>query len=561
MNPAIVDHDGERFVIDISWDGSEAVRDWLERKPTVETTKLGHAYPIAWKLARLVPREYWSQAAMDAVYDLTLEFSQLLEAQQQTGGDPRLTVAQQQGVNWLMRCKRGILADGMGSGKTVQVCSALERMHDDGPLNVLIVCPLSVVPVWDEHLREWTTLPEPVVAHGRLKDAMAAEAITHGSPLIVPWSSLASLTRLTYFHGAPRDEDRAPKILDPQAWDVVVGDEAHRAKDPKARQTRAFRGLVGAGTHCVWLLTGTPLANNPTDYWSLLRLVDPDGWPSRQRFVDDWCKTKVNPHGSTVVQGFKDGAGEVLGQLTADRVLRRSMQDVTGMVIEKVRKEIWVEQTARQRDAAARLAEEWRAELAEGKELTVANALALTSALYEIAQADPHLDEDGRIEMRAPSPKIRALYEFVKDLDEPVVVFSKSRKLARLIYAEMSHKRQWKLGYVDGDTHREGRKHAVERFAAGGRRMLIATTKTLGEGVNLSASRIVVNLSGTWSLIDSKQSEDRVSRPGQASDEVLIVDIMARDTIDERVRNVVRGKRQLAASVDWRRIAREELGL
>src|SRR5690606_9898839 len=62
---------------------------------------------------------------------------------------------QRRGVEWMHHLAdvgcHGLLADEMGLGKTLQVISLLTARPLDG-LPHLIVCPASVVPVWQEEI-------------------------------------------------------------------------------------------------------------------------------------------------------------------------------------------------------------------------------------------------------------------------------------------------------------------------------------------------------------------------------------------------------------------------
>jgi SNF2 family DNA or RNA helicase len=91
---------------------------------------------------------------------------------------------------------------------------------------------------------------------------------------------------------------------------------------------------------------------------------------------------------------------------------------------------------------------------------------------------------------------------------------------------------------------------------------MCATTGAGGVGLTLTAAQTVVFLQRPWSLVESLQAEDRAHRIGsEIHDSIEVVDIVARDTVDTRVRAVLRERAgQLADLVQDPRIVTALLG-
>ena len=172
----------------------------------------------------------------------------------------------------LMPGRRGLLlADEMGLGKTVSVISALNR--DPTIKSVLIVTPKSVLHVWKLELSRWLSRPLSVGL------ASASKGLPEE-----PTQILLINYDIVRKHREELDA-RAP-------WDVLVCDEAHYLKSPGILRTQALLGRTDERTdhrsanpdapvpgalpaRRVWLLTGSPVLNQPVELFPLLRTLDP----------------------------------------------------------------------------------------------------------------------------------------------------------------------------------------------------------------------------------------------------------------------------------------------
>jgi SNF2 family DNA or RNA helicase len=195
-------------------------------------------------------------------------------------GDDRLRPYQRAGVQWLVTAGSGLLADDMGSGKTVQVSSALRLLGPDA-LPALVICPNSMKHTWARELSVWAPDADPYVITGtaakRRKEILAATDNPH-AVIVINMEAVRSFSRLApYGNVALRkcrtcdphqgEEDlkptqchKHPKELNAINFRTVVFDEAHRMQDPKSQQTRATWAVMHApGVVHRWALTGTPI--------------------------------------------------------------------------------------------------------------------------------------------------------------------------------------------------------------------------------------------------------------------------------------------------------------
>jgi SWI/SNF-related matrix-associated actin-dependent regulator 1 of chromatin subfamily A len=151
---------------------------------------------------------------------------------------------QEEGVRFLMDRRRAYLADVPGLGKTAQALLAAKRLG----MNPVVVAPAVAVPVWYDEARKWDT----------------------------------SVTAISYTKLA-MDPDAAWLLQN----DVVILDEAHYVKSPKAKRTRAALSLA-RGASRAWLLSGSPMPNDPTELWTVFTALWPERIPAPAREYNGW---------------------------------------------------------------------------------------------------------------------------------------------------------------------------------------------------------------------------------------------------------------------------------
>lgn len=462
-----------------------------------------------------------------------------LDVNSDVEGDPRLYGYQRAGVQFLVAAENAVLADEMGAGKSVQTIIALSHLMACEELPVLIVCPNSVKAVWASEFRKWYPEADVCVVSGSAAKRRKLLEEEH-DVYIINYEALRSHSRLAPY-GSIRlsEKEKEPGELN-RPWLAVVADEAHRAKDPKAKQTRALWAVSAEATHR-YALTGTPVANNPGDFWSLLHFVSPNEWPSRTKYVDRFCLTSWNAFGGVDVVGLNPHNRDEFFKVVDPRFLRRTKEMVLPQLPPKVRIRREVTLAPKQFKAYKALRDDMVAQLDSGV-LSTFDSLSLVGRLSQAASAYLEVDEDGRVSLTDPSSKIDALEEVLDEASEPVVVFAASKKLIDLASARLE-RREIAHACITGDVLPEDRARAIEMFQAGKLQAILLTLGAGAEGLTLTAAPTLVFLQRSWSLVESLQAEDRIHRPGAEKwESVTIIDIVAEGTIEEDQLDALEGK-------------------
>ncbi len=459
---------------------------------------------------------------------------------------------QRTGVRWLQSASSAILADEMGAGKTVQVCAALVGVP--GPH--LIICPNSVKRVWVDHIRDWTSFDSIVVSGGqKTREKQIAEAhensiVVMNYELVMKHSRLSPYGSIRLKKCGEHKGDPELKIAQCEVhqkelnfvdWNTIVLDEAHRIKSPSAKVTR---GVWALKAQTKWALTGTPIANHPGDFWSILHFINPKEWPSRGTYVDRYCATSWNPFGGVDIIGLNNNTKAEFRKLVDPLMLRRPKPIDVG----KTHMNRYVTLPPKMRKMYNQLRENLIAEV-EGGYVTAVNMLVATTRLVQACGATLEQTEEGKYELIMPSPKVDELCGTTKrpgiidDIgdDASLVVFSASKKLLYLA-RDAFVKRNISTVMFTGDQDADDRSLAMDMFQAGSVRVILLTTAAGSEGITLHKASNLVFLQRDWSMVKNLQAEDRIHRIGQEADNVNIITIITEDTVDERVFGVFNDK-------------------
>lgn len=455
---------------------------------------------------------------------------------------------QRVGVAFLERARHAILGDEMGAGKTRQTIFTLERL-DAYP--AVIVATKSAKPGWRDEFAEMVPHRKIVIVEGsaaQRRKCFAEEADVY----IIHWQILRYHSRIGgYGYIKLSDDEKIPKELNELDKKAVVLDEAHRLQDPKAKQTRAAWAICDEvpdeGVRLA--LTGTPLPNHLGNLWAVARAVSPKEWPSKPAFLDRYALMTWSPFGFNEIAGIRPETRDEFFKAFDPRFIRRPKHVVTPDLPDKVyMPPREVELPRAQRKVYDQMADELIAELDDGNVVMVTNPLARATRLRQFASATCELNEDGKVQMKEPSAVIDEFIEILGELEgKQVLYFSESRQLVELAAARLDRE-NIDTALITGSVKDFDREQRRLDFQAGSLRTLGLTMGAGGESLNLQAASAVVFLERSFSLVKNKQAEDRAHRTGQKND-VLIIDIVPKDTVYEGLREIVVGKEMNAEEV------------
>jgi SNF2 family DNA or RNA helicase len=430
-----------------------------------------------------------------------------------------------------------LFTDETGTGKSRTALASLSLLVEDyghdAVFPCLIIAPLSVVPGWKYEIENF--FPDADVRLVTGTPSKQKTALEPGGDFyVMNYEALRKYSRIAGWGSiALKPEEKTNKEVQALGIKSFIADEAHRAKSPKAAQTRALWGAT-EGARFRFALTGTPIQDTPEDMWSILHLIAPHEYPNKTSYVERYLDVVWNTWGGREVNGIKLSRQEEFFANLDTRMRRITKEVALPFLPDKVYQTRWVTLPPKLRKAYNDMAQSLVAELETGT-LAADSVLVRASRLVQLASAFGEVLPDGSFNMIAPSPKIDAFMDDVKagDYDgHQVVVFSDSVQLINLLDTEMK-KSKMSFGRITGAEDSDTRQAAIESFQRGELQYMLIT-KAAAEGVTLTAADIMVRLVRPWSLTVHKQAEDRVHRIGSETHEsVTFIDYISQDTVDE----------------------------
>ena len=447
------------------------------------------------------------------------------------GFDGELRTYQAEAHGWLQFLDRaglgGCLAMDMGLGKTPTLLAHILTTRDEGPS--LVVAPPAVLGNWAAESARFTPDLQVHVHHG---------ASRVGFDELPEVAAKADIV-MTTFATAVRDVEALAGI----EWHRVVLDEAQAIKNPASETAQQLRRLTARSKLA---LTGTPVENSLGDLWSILDFTNPGLVGERNDFVRQL---------STDDDGSRRDAGEAaLRALNGLLVFRRTKIEpaIAAELPDKIDELDQCGMTAEQIGLYQAILDNLLATDLDADDPNARKGHVL-AAITHLKQVCDHPaaylgdEDDGPLEGR--SGKLARLDELVDGVfaaGERMLIFTHFARWGEKLAAYMSERTGVDIACYHGGLTRGVRDRIVKEFQEGtGAGALVLSIKAGGSGLNLTAANHVVLYDRWWNPAVEDQARDRAWRIGQQNT-VISHRLVCPGTIDERVEEIVAGKRRIA---------------
>ena len=418
----------------------------------------------------------------------------------------------------------GCLALDMGLGKTPTTLANLANSPRPEP--GLVIAPPAVVGNWRAESKKFVPNAKVIVHHGptRAKGSKLEKAVSDSDIVITTYGT------------AVRDIDQLKNIQ----WSKVVLDEAQAIKNPAAETSQQLRKL---NAHSRIALTGTPIENGLGDLWSILDWANPELLGPRNQFVAQLTPEKK----------IESGNESALKALNGIMVYRRTKTEpliaaeLPDRIDELDHCAMTEEQIGLYKAVVDNLIEETEKNKA-GSPQRKGAVLAAITALKQICNHPLNYRDDG-LGIEGRSGKLERLYEIMETVfaaDERLLVFTHFATWGERLAKHLTERYELPIDCYHGGLGRAARDRMVETFQSGdGKGAMVLSLKAGGTGLNLTAANHVVLYDRWWNPAVEDQARDRVWRIGQKNT-VIAHRLICPGTVDERVEEVVAGKRQIA---------------
>ena len=444
----------------------------------------------------------------------------------------------------------------MGTGKTKVLIDNLAMLYDKGKVDgALIIAPKGVVKTWYEqelpahlpnHIENKTILWQANITKSqqeKLDSILENEMLLH--ILVMNVEALSTDKGVNF----------ARKFLLSHNTLMAI-DESTTIKNPSAKRTKNII-LIGKYAKYRRIMTGSPITKNPLDLYSQCEFLDPwlldftSYYAFRNRYAE--MKTMhIRGRSIQVVSEFKN-----LSELSetiktfSDRVLKEDCLDLPPKTFMKR----YVTLTSDQKKIYEQMKKAAMAVL-NGKVTTTMTVLTQLMRLHQITCG--HFTADDGTSHAVESNRLNELMNVLDETEGKAIIWANYQlSVGEIIQKIIKEYGEDSYVHYYGLTSQEERQDNIRKFQNDPKcRFLVGTPQTGGYGITLTQANTVIYYSNGYDLEKRLQSEDRAHRIGQ-NKKVTYIDIIAEDTVDEKIVEALRKKINIASEVmgeelkDW----------
>lgn len=395
-------------------------------------------------------------------------------------------------TEFLVSNRKSFCFNEAGTGKTACAIWASDFLLSKKAIRrVLVICPLSIVDAaWRNDLFTFAMHRSCVIAHGTT--AQRRKAVASGTDyVIINFDGVGTIL---------------PELL-AGGFDLIIVDECNSYKNSQIVRYKVLQKLV-AKAKGLWLMTGTPAAQSPTDAYGLAKLVCPDKVPRYFGAFRDMVMYKAGPFKWLPKANAQETVFNVLQP--AIRFEKRQCLDLPPITYV----DRYAPMTPQQTEYYKRMKRQGLI-AASGEQITSVNAAAMVNKLLQIACGSAYTDDGGVLEFDA-SARLGAMKEIIDETQHKAIVFVPHRHVIAQVY-EYLVRDKIKAEVIQGSVSSATRNDIIHRFQnSPDTKVLVLQPRTTAHGVTLTAADTVIWYTAPLAGVDTYiQGNARVDRAGQ----------------------------------------------
>jgi len=390
---------------------------------------------------------------------------------------------------------RGLVLNEIGTGKTSSALWAADYLIKTKHIKkVLVLSPLSTLErVWGDAI--FTGFPHRrfVILHGTaerrlklLKQDMDFYIVNHDGFQIIANETIGK-------------------------FDLVIVDEAAVLRNPSTRRFKIFRKWMESNPNTwLWLMTGTPTPNEPTDAWALAKLI---GSPNCTKTFTAFREQVMMKIGQWKYIPRVDSVETVKHILQpAVRYTRDECFDLPDTVVQTRQVELTTEQKKHYTAMLKHFITEMHNEKSGGT-ITAVNEAVKMQKLVQIACGVAYGDDGQNIQLDC-SPRVNLVKEIIEEAGEKVIIFVPLTGTLRMLEAELS--KHWAVGVVNGEVAATKRNQIFYGFQhERDPHVLIAHPGTMAHGLTLTSASTIIWYGPISQNEQYTQANGRIERIGK----------------------------------------------
>lgn len=390
--------------------------------------------------------------------------------------------------------RRAFNLSEMGSAKTNASLWAADWLMETGRVDkCLVLSPLSTLErVWASDIFDTLMHRKCAIAHGDKKKRFAA-LNADVDFIIMNHDGL----------GIPEVVDhliRRPDI------NLVIVDEASMFRNSTTKKFKALERLTRRHDMRLWLMTGTPCPNDPTDAWALAKLVSPERVPKffggfKRATMLQVSQFKWVPKPDAYNTAFE-------AMQPAVRFKKADCLDLPPVTQQDRQCELSKEQ----RKAFDELKATMVAEAKQGKQVTAVNAADQIGKLRQILCGAIKVDND--YQTFDHKPRLQVLLEAIGEASAKVLVVAPFKGIVRALQHELEE--HYSVGMLNGDVSPGARNRIINEFKMQkDPHVLLCHPKVMSHGLNLTEADTLIFYAPIYSNDEFQQVTERFNRAGQ----------------------------------------------
>lgn len=382
--------------------------------------------------------------------------------------------------------KRALCLNAPGTGKTLSTLWAADYLLAEGIVKkVLIVAPLSTLKtVWGVELKRHFLHRNFAILVGKKEKRL--EMAAH------PDLNFAIINHDGYTLIADQLTD----------FDLIVYDEATALKSPTSMRFKKFFGLMKQNNPWLWMLTGTPVSQNPTDAWTLAKLVNSPNVPQSYTRFKELVMQKV-----TMFKWIpRSEALDICKQVLQPSI--RFALDECKDLPETVFLDHTCDLTATQKFV---FNEMYNNAISVAHNISAPNAAVVMAKLIQICCGAAY-DADGEVVKFDFSDRYDLLKEVLDEIGDKVIVYVPLRGVQQVLFEKL-RQNGYDVEIVNGDVSKDKRNDIFHRFQNTDEiKVLLAHPKVASHGLTLTRAKDIIWYAPIYSLEQYEQANARIRR-------------------------------------------------
>ena len=401
----------------------------------------------------------------------------------------------------------------MGLGKTLQVIAVLSALKEAGQFSTkkaLIVVPTTLLTNWEREISKFSPHLKAVIYHGdkrKLPDQDDYDVL------------------LTTYGVIRRDVE----ILRTLPLRLLVIDEAQAVKN---HLTTLAQSLSLLNAQSVIAMSGTPVENHLSEYWSILPIESDRDPQALEAF-----KSLTAPFMLRRLKTDKAIISDLPDRLVNDRFATLTVEQAAlyqKTLSEMMQRLITLESKAKE-------------EGNDAKAIRRALVLKLITSLKQICNSpSQYLKTETDVPDSGKGTMLLDLLSQNFEASRKVLIFTQYREMGKRLQGWIEKCLNEKSLFLHGAVSVKERMKMVDRFQNDPTaRVMILSLKAGGTGLNLTAASSVIHYDLWWNPAVESQATDRAYRIGQKRD-VLVYRFVTAGTFEEKINQMLASKRELA---------------